>query len=242
MIKFFRHIRKSLIEQNKMGKYFKYAIGEILLVVIGILIALQINNWNENRKINLQAKNYKKTIVSDLVQDTIAINSLIKQTKIYRKNITNYFSYVDSLQPSSSNLEKLSDSLSKVVFFYMKYFPVNNSFKQMETSKNGELLTKKQRDFLLDLLSAQEEIGIIADSQIQTAVKNKDKSDALSGFPYNIHQKLNTTNSKERQIQSLIHIHLWIKAVDELYLYIEARGESLKKKIRDNIDLFIEKP
>jgi len=46
MIKFFRHIRKSLIEQNKMGKYFKYAIGEIILVVIGILIALQINNWN----------------------------------------------------------------------------------------------------------------------------------------------------------------------------------------------------
>ena len=50
MIKFFRHIRKSLLEQNKMSKYFKYAIGEIILVVIGILIALQINNWNENQK------------------------------------------------------------------------------------------------------------------------------------------------------------------------------------------------
>ena len=50
MIKFFRKIRQQLIQQNKMGKYFKYAIGEIILVVIGILIALQINNWNENRK------------------------------------------------------------------------------------------------------------------------------------------------------------------------------------------------
>ena len=50
MIKFFRHIRRSLIQENKMGKYFKYAIGEIILVVLGILIALQINNWNEDKK------------------------------------------------------------------------------------------------------------------------------------------------------------------------------------------------
>lgn len=54
MIKFFRHIRKDLMEKNKTGKYFKYAIGEIILVVIGILIALQINNWNENRKERVQ--------------------------------------------------------------------------------------------------------------------------------------------------------------------------------------------
>ena len=50
MIKFFRHIRQSLIMKNQTGKYLKYAIGEIILVVIGILIALQINNWNEARK------------------------------------------------------------------------------------------------------------------------------------------------------------------------------------------------
>ena len=42
--------------ENKTGKYFKYAIGEIVLVVIGILIALQINNWNENRKLKLIEK------------------------------------------------------------------------------------------------------------------------------------------------------------------------------------------
>ena len=50
MIKFFRQIRQSLIMENKTGKYLKYAIGEIVLVVIGILIALSINNWNEERK------------------------------------------------------------------------------------------------------------------------------------------------------------------------------------------------
>ena len=50
MIKFFRHIRQSMINQNKTKKYLLYAIGEIILVVIGILIAIQINKWNENRK------------------------------------------------------------------------------------------------------------------------------------------------------------------------------------------------
>ena len=49
MIKFFRKIRYNLIEKNRTGKYLKYAIGEIILVVIGILIALSINNWNDSR-------------------------------------------------------------------------------------------------------------------------------------------------------------------------------------------------
>tara|TARA_R110002051_G_scaffold19027_1_gene53853 strand:+ start:2242 stop:3003 length:762 start_codon:yes stop_codon:yes gene_type:complete len=49
MIKFFRKIRQNLLSEGKTGKYMKYAIGEIALVVIGILVALQINNWNQNR-------------------------------------------------------------------------------------------------------------------------------------------------------------------------------------------------
>ncbi|MBK7873489.1 MAG: hypothetical protein IPJ74_23905 [Saprospiraceae bacterium] len=50
MLKFFRNIRRRLLDSGSLRKYFVYAIGEIILVVIGILIALQINNWNENRK------------------------------------------------------------------------------------------------------------------------------------------------------------------------------------------------
>ncbi len=54
MIKFFRHIRKRLLTENKLSKYLLYAIGEIVLVVIGILIALQINNWNTSK---IESKN-----------------------------------------------------------------------------------------------------------------------------------------------------------------------------------------
>jgi len=62
MIKFFRKIRKNLLTENKFSKYLFYAIGEIILVVIGILIALQINNWNESKK----TKQFEYKILNDI--------------------------------------------------------------------------------------------------------------------------------------------------------------------------------
>jgi hypothetical protein len=62
--------------ENKTSKYFKYAIGEIILVVIGILIALQINNWNEHRKTENKIKNSLEALRSDLIQDTLLITEI----------------------------------------------------------------------------------------------------------------------------------------------------------------------
>ena len=74
MIKLFNNIRKSLIAEGKTINYLKYAIGEIVLVVIGILIALQVNNWNEDR----QGKKFEHEILSlinkNLEQDSIALS------------------------------------------------------------------------------------------------------------------------------------------------------------------------
>ena len=78
MIKFFRKIRQNLIMESKTSKYFKYAIGEIILVVIGILIALQINNWNESRKqINTQNAIYL-IVKEDLETDILEFESFIE--------------------------------------------------------------------------------------------------------------------------------------------------------------------
>jgi hypothetical protein len=66
MIKFFRKIRYDLMEKNKTGKYLKYAIGEILLVVIGILFALQINNWNNNKNEKAEIENYYTKIHEEI--------------------------------------------------------------------------------------------------------------------------------------------------------------------------------
>ena len=80
MIKFFRKIRYDLMGKNKTGKYFKYAIGEIVLVVIGILIALQINNWNENRKNKIAEADYYCRILDDFELNEKLIDETSKLT------------------------------------------------------------------------------------------------------------------------------------------------------------------
>ena len=84
MIKFFRHVRQNLLSEGKTGKYLKYAIGEIVLVVIGILIALQINNWNEAQKNDRMEAAYYCRLLEDIDQDGAQIDQLIQSALLHR--------------------------------------------------------------------------------------------------------------------------------------------------------------
>ena len=77
MIKFFRKIRQRLLSENKFSKYLIYAVGEIVLVVIGILIALQINNWNENRKDRKLEKELLEQLQSEFESNLIQLDDKI---------------------------------------------------------------------------------------------------------------------------------------------------------------------
>ena len=79
MFKFFRNIRQSLLMKDKITKYYKYAFGEIVLVVIGILIALSINNWNEARKNRIEQLILINNIIEDLRLDSIHINKSLSE-------------------------------------------------------------------------------------------------------------------------------------------------------------------
>ena len=81
MIKFFRKIRQNLLSEGKTGKYLKYALGEIVLVVIGILIAVQINNQNEFRKQKLIELDLLEGIRNDILKDTVDLNYNIRAYK-----------------------------------------------------------------------------------------------------------------------------------------------------------------
>jgi len=102
MIKFFRKIRYDLIEKNKTGNYFKYAIGEIVLVVIGILIALQINTWNENRKLKAKTKDYLVLLTEDLKKERENVNTQIDF-------VNDYFSRFETYLEASKNTTTIMD-------------------------------------------------------------------------------------------------------------------------------------
>ena len=86
MIKFFNKIRYNLMETGKTGKYFKYAIGEIFLVVIGILIALQINNWNDAQKEKKVLHEYLTKVRNDIQLDITIIDSIRAKRVDVNKN------------------------------------------------------------------------------------------------------------------------------------------------------------
>ena len=86
MISIFRKVRKSLLFSKKTSNYLLYAVGEIVLVMIGILLALQVNNWNENRKQQNELKGVLQSISNDMEIDTTLASGIIK---FYEENSKN---------------------------------------------------------------------------------------------------------------------------------------------------------
>lgn len=134
MIKIFRQIRQSLIEQNRMGKYFKYAIGEIALVMIGILLAVQANNWNVDRKAKLELKQSLTKLLVELNQDRNFLNGVIRQN-------ASYISMLDSCliilkNPSDYSLEKF-DNFFSYTNYTISFDYSSESFDEL--SKQGKL-------------------------------------------------------------------------------------------------------
>lgn len=86
--------RKILLAENKLLSYFKYALGEIILVVLGILIAVSLNNWNETRKQNRELLNIHRVVKSNLQSDVESIDELLTH---YTEIEDYYLKHIDSL-------------------------------------------------------------------------------------------------------------------------------------------------
>ena len=146
MIKFFRKIRQNLLMENKTGKYFKYAIGEIILVVIGILIALSINNWNESRKARVKEVEILKDFQKGLQFDILQIDSIFLQYNRAKVSINKVLNHLEEDLP-------YSDSLDYYFFDTTLVFDTGGlTDGAYETLKSGgfDLITNKEiRDLII---------------------------------------------------------------------------------------------
>lgn len=125
MIKFFRHIRQKLLAENRFTKYLLYAAGEILLVVIGILIALQINNANEWKKERIYEKYILREISANLNADLVQIEQILRQRRKTQKSIVRMQTYL-------KNENIIKDSLVYDIvqlYTFERYFPTNTAYE-----------------------------------------------------------------------------------------------------------------
>jgi len=156
MIKFFRKIRQNSIKDNKMINYLKYAIGEIVLVVIGILIALSINNWNENRKDRIAEKELFKTLIESLERDLEDVRS---KTKIIDSAIVGQKIFItESLESVKSKLTdaEIFNLIDQVTYTSYSFVPNISLYNKIVQNKEIDLIQSEElQRKVIDLYEVQ---------------------------------------------------------------------------------------
>ena len=176
MIKFFRKIRQNLLSEGKTGKYLKYAIGEIVLVVIGILIALQINTWNESRKQKQIEKQVLKSLFQEIEKDKKALKQIDYQYKRDLLQIT-YFRNLYWKEQHS-----MADALSLNEFSGFFNYDVNpNRITYDEMISTGKLYYLSNQDLVNKIINYYE----LIDTHIYNS--RQDRIEFRANF-YNVSQ------------------------------------------------------
>ena len=198
MIKFFRKIRQRLLTENKFSKYLIYAIGEIVLVVIGILIALQVNNWNEIRKFNKEGVKIMQELKSEFLDNRIVLEERIRFLDNANNCVRTVLGFMnkESVEIQQTNI----DSIINKSLGYGNYNPANSTI--LELISSGKLNLIKNNSLKKNLFKW---LQILEDSDED--FKNQDLQTATLLIPYlykNISMKnLNTLNTyfKNKEVE-----------------------------------------
>ena len=160
MIKFFRKIRQKLISENKFSKYLIYAVGEIILVVIGILIALGINNWKENAAKIEQQNLILSNLNLELNNNLKNLNSAIELSESYINSSEQLLLSMNNMATSKLKGEKLDSLLS--TFGFSQWKRTNFNIKSLENSGNlNSVENNELKRLIYDWLSLIEDIELL---------------------------------------------------------------------------------
>jgi len=164
MMKFFRRTRQKLLSENKFSKYLLYAIGEIILVVIGILIALKINNWNEAKKEEAKEQAFLKEINLDFKSNKAQLDSIIGYNKVSLHagarllEIMQFFNYKDpKVDVSNAHIADSIRYYNNLVWRNISFNPKNGSVEALLNSSSFDLI--KNDTLRRNLISWKDVLG-----------------------------------------------------------------------------------
>jgi len=155
MLRIFRRIRQQLLTAGSVRKYVLYAVGEVVLVVIGILIALQINTWNEERQRRQLKASYTESLINDLSLDTLMLARLIEEN-------TRELHTLELQQRRFLGPEAPIDTLLKIVRYEFepelntRFQYHRNTLNTLVASGNIDLFSKEFNEMLMGLISMQD--------------------------------------------------------------------------------------
>ena len=261
MIKFFRKIRQKMLTENKFSKYLIYAIGEIILVVIGILIALSINNWNEERKESLIEQNYLRRLLVDLENDykTLTFSKGLSNDRIKQVNILT--NVIKNQSPSNEDSTLIIESIEKVT--WRSYLPLSKIVynELLNSGKMSLIQSEELRDLLsnyyvdadhwemiLNLEDAQKmfshatagllSIEILAAIENSSSLRNSNPTHKLD---IDLEEKdferiVKEFSTNTEAIKWLPHIYHYHLLADKVITNLSANNETIKKLVQSELN------
>ncbi len=154
MIKFFRKIRQNFLNDGKIGKYLQYAIGELMLVVIGILIALQLNNLNEDKKVDNVRQGYYNQLLEDIETDIKYVGEI---SSIIDSNLAKYKTYEEAFKKPDLPIDKIRSNLRKLNWIHHDLQFQTNTITTLQNTGDIKIIPPILREKLIGLRKYQEQ-------------------------------------------------------------------------------------
>jgi len=242
MFRFFRRIRKKLFENGKLRQYLLYAVGEIFLVVVGILIALQINNWNEGRKERKLEDEYLEKIALNIENDINQYNKIIVAQQGYRNGVDSFLLIVrNPFTYEATDLDRYYSQLWR----FERFTPNKGALNNMISS--GKINIIQNEDLLNAILnyyktideqsaSVDEAISVYSRNHIGPYFMNFDFMDSNALTSEYRERKTLLEYHKDPVIENLISARLLMMGIQKKY-YTEQieRATDLINKINEEL-------
>ncbi len=234
MIHLFRKIRRKLVDNSNVSRYVLYAVGEILLVIIGILIALQVNEWNQVRKNKGEEKVILSNLKSEFEQNSETLNEVWQILKSSKEASMKLMSLMNK-----DNHIILQNNIDSLLYWTIEYYPFNpsnNVFADLVQSGRLQLI---QDDSLRNRLfewstemenyrNSFEEMQHFIENHIliflidHIALKNMDQYGNLAWKESSAFESDVTKIFKQRKYENLVDNHLYhLSLVDDHYKTFE---------------------